>query len=94
MVTIPPELQLEGATINTSYGTGGQVLAVTGPYPPDPDWHIRPWMGGYTIVYTPPIGGGKCWINEVHVVDGHIYAHPWRDEIEVVDVGVQQTRLF
>ena len=89
----PPELQLEGATIRTSYGTGGRVIEATGPHPPDPDWLLRPWMGGWTIVYEHRFGG-PCWINEVFVEDGRIYAYPWRDKIEVVEAGVGQMRLF
>jgi hypothetical protein len=92
----PPELRIEGCLIKTSYGTGGKVLRVEGPYPPDPEWYARLRLGGYTIVYEPLDGrGGPCWINEVFVEDGRIFAHPWRDEITVVGVvGSAQLALF
>jgi hypothetical protein len=47
-------------------------------------------------VYEPLDGrGGPCWINEVFVEDGRIFAHPWRDEITVVGVvGSAQLALF
>lgn len=104
----PPELQLEGCIIEITTGnapadvgprnTRGRVIEVKGPYPPDPDWYVRPWLGGWTIVFEdmrPDIDGDRTrWINEVFVEDGRIYAHPWRDEIEVVEVGEAQLSLF
>lgn len=92
-VVRPPELRLEGCIIRTSYGTGGRVLRVEGPYPPDLNWFARPCLGGWTIVYEDD-RDHTCYINEVFVENGRIYAHPWRDEIEVVEVGEAQLSLF
>jgi len=99
MESLPPELDIVGCEITTSYGTGGIVTAVTGPYSPDPDWFARPRMGGYSIVYE-----DQCWINEVYVENGRIYtgpckppdaACPGRDEVVVVGrVRSVQKSLF
>lgn len=107
----PPELQLEGAIIEIArkgpaslgdHRARGRVMDVSGPYSPDPDWFVRPLIGGYRITYErvdahflerPPterVG----WVSEVFVEHGRIYAYPWRDEITVVDPGVGQARLF
>lgn len=90
----PPELEIEDCTIRTSYGTGGQVTEVRGPYQPQPDHTMRPLLGGWTIVYKHPRDGSKCWINEVFVEDGAIYSCPWRDRIEVVQQVERQMKLF
>lgn len=104
----PHELQLEGCVIELAChapaGIGAKrrylVLAVSGPYAPDPDWCARPHLGGYSLtvdcVYMTwvPESRRLGWINEVFVEDGRIYAHPWRDEIEVVEVGSSQLSLF
>lgn len=90
--TRPPELELENCVIQTSYGTGGRVLEVC-PHTPNPDWLPRPLLGGWAIVYLDR-RGAKNWINEVFVEDGQIYAHPWRDRIEVVKKAPRQLRLF
>ena len=51
---LPPELQIRGARIRVVYAgypghdCPGRVIAVEGPYPPDPDferWYGRPDMG-------------------------------------------------
>lgn len=88
------------------YVSLGRVLDVRGPYPRDPHterWLGRPHLGGYTIEfeqldehlqYLPP-HKRKGWINEVHVADGRLYAHPWRDEIHVIErPAAMQTKLF
>lgn len=90
----PEELQIEGCVIRTGYGTGGRVIGVLGPYPPEPDHTMRPLLGGWTIVYRHPRDGSKCWINEVFVEDGVIYSCPWRDVVEVTERVPVQQRLF
>lgn len=90
---LPPELQIVGATIRTSYGTTGTVVEVTGPHPPDPNWYARPWMGGWSIRYVDE-SGAEGRINEVYVESGMILAHPWRDRIVVEERGRGQLQLF
>ena len=98
----PPELQLEGSIIRTTWGTFGRVIEVQGPFQPDPDvewWLDRPDTGGWTIVYEDLREGSrrgtKGWINEVFVEGGRIYASPWRDEIWVEKPAeMQQLALF
>lgn len=92
MVPRPPELEIENCVIRTSYGTGGRVIEVR-PCPPDPDRLPRPRMGGWTIVYLDK-RGDTCWINEVYVEGGQIYAHPWCDRIVVVERAPRQLHLF
>ncbi len=79
----PPELELEGCVIRTSYGTGGRVLEVR-PHLPGSGWYI---------IFVDKTGY-TCWLDEVFVEDGQIYAYPWRDRVEVVERGPRQLRLF
>lgn len=52
---------LVGCRVRTHYGTGGTVMGVTGPW----DYH----GGCYSITYTDPRDGHKCWINTIRVED-------------------------
>ena len=103
VIEIVHQSQVPGAQ---PYVSRGRVLAVRGPYPRDPyieRWLGRPHLGGYTIEYEQldahlqylPRHKRRGWLNEVHVVDGRIYAYPWRDEINVIErPSALQTRLF
>lgn len=88
----PPELDIEGCTIRTSYDTGGRVETIT-PFQGDSDYMLRPLMSGWTIEYRDE-RGSLCFINEVFIEGGQIYAHPWRDRVEVVHQVARQMRLF
>ena len=88
----PPELDIEGCTIRTSYDTVGRVETIT-PFRGDQGWMLRPLAPGWTIEYRDQ-RGDLCYINEVFVEDGQIYAHPWRDRIEVVQQVARQMRMF
>lgn len=103
----PPELQIEGCIIeitgNAPANVGRsksryRVTEVAGPYPPDPDWYVRPHLGGWTLVCKDDregiVGDRTRWINEVFAEDGKLFAYPWRDQIEVVEVREGQMRLF
>lgn len=62
-----------GQIVRTSYGTGGVIVDIIGPYAGDPAGPV------YTIVYVQPQAGQRyhhndcCWINEVHRDDRGIY---------------------
>lgn len=65
-----------GMPVRTSYGTGGTVVSVNGPYP-----HVASdgrEFPHFTIVYVPPERYGRhserdyCWINECVAVRGRI----------------------
>lgn len=69
-------LVLPGMSVRTSYGTGGTVISVEGPYS-----HIGQDGREYphfTIVYVPPHRYGRhaqrdlCWLNECVAVRGRI----------------------
>lgn len=78
-----PELVLEGMTIRTSYGTGGIVVGVRGPF--TRFWELK-HPPSWTILYVVPADFGThggvparwfdnpriCAINDVGAVDGRL----------------------
>lgn len=95
---------IHGRTLSSAggYAGTGRVIRVSGPYPADPldiRWFKRPYIDGWCVKweYLDPahLVGQVGWMNEVFVEGGRIYAHPWRDEIVVVERSpMQQIALF
>ena len=79
-----PHVVRRGMTVRTSYGTGGSVLKVTGPYTQFWDMQHAP---AWTIIYCrpedfdrisrrPDLRGnhdGLCWLNKLVLIDGRIW---------------------
>lgn len=86
-----------GMTIRTSYGTGGIVIEVAGPYVhATPDGSEYPY---FTIIYVPADRFGRHskrdrnWINECVAVDGHILMllEANRDEVFIEEAAAGPT---
>ncbi len=91
-----PALVQPGMTVRTSYGTGGIVIEVKGPYMHQAS--DRREYPHFTIVYVPAerfgrhSAGDRCWINECVVVNGRILKRVEANSDEVFIETGQTTR--